>query len=867
MADKIPYSKKDLLRTGPQRKFKGAQLEQVAFPLGGIGTGSISLGGRGQLRDWEIMNRPAKGARPEDTFFAIRIRSGKISETRVMQAPMRSGYNIGGQSSAKGGGEGLPCFRDVVFQGEFPFATVSLKDDNAPVAVDAEAFSPFIPLNDKDSSLPIAVLNYTVKNTSGTSLNLSFYGCISNMAGGRKPTERNAEARTEHGITALLLSGESSTSKNENGEIVVASTADAIANPSLAVGQHGGLNKLWEAIAWEDTLPEWDGRKRSDYGVLAHDFVLPAGKEKTIRVMIGWYFPTFEYWEKPKCEDGCECEPESWKNWYATQWSSAWDVVKYAVGNYDRLESETRLFHDTLFESTLPAVALDAVSSQISTLRTCTCLRGESGIFYGFEGCSDTSGCCEGSCTHVWNYAQALPYLFPRLQRSMREADYEYAMTDDDGAIQFRRPLPDGTRATQTFHPCGDGQMGSVLCVYREWMISGDDDWLRKIWPKTMKALEFAWKYWDADKDGVMEGMQHNTYDNEFHGANTMMGSLYLGALRAAEEMARYLGEKQKAGEYRAVFENGSRLTDEKQWNGEYYEQIVATDAAAAWPEKFRELGERYGRDDKFPEWPKWQYGRGCLSDQLIGQWYAEMLGLGKLYNEKNVKNALKSVFKYNWRSDLGDHAALFRIYALNDEEGLIICTWPRGERPGYAFWFADEVWCGIEYQVASNLIYEGMVEEGMAIVKGVRDRHDGERRNPWNEFECGHHYTRSMASYSVLTALSGFSYHGSEKRIGFEPRFSEKNFKSFFSVGRGWGSFALKQAGERTRIELDVRYGSLPIKTITLPKSAGKDVVTANIGDQVVAAKAVKRDERLTIELADEVDIEPGKSLFVVIG
>ena len=248
-----------------------------------------------------------------------------------------------------------------------------------------------------------------------------------------------------------------------------------------------------------------------------------------------------------------------------------------------------------------------------------------------------------------------------------------------------------------------------------------------------------------------MEGMQHNTYDMEFYGPNTMMGSLYLGALRAAEEIARYLGEEDKANEYADLFARGSAFSDQKLFNGQYYEQIVNPDAHLSWPENLRQLAINHGMDDKFPRWPRWQFGKGCVSDQLIGQWYAEMLGLGALYKRSNVRKALQSVFRYNWLPDLTDHFCSLRVYALNQEAGLLIASWPKGERPGYAFWFADEVWCGIEYQVASHLIYEGLVGGRHRRGEGIRDRHRGDRRNPWDEFECGHHYARSLASYALL--------------------------------------------------------------------------------------------------------------------
>ena len=853
----IPYTPKQLFAQGPQLTYTGRDLSQIALPLGGIGTGMVSLGGWGQLRDWEIMNRPAKGFVVPEAFFTLKAQRGKDEPvTKVIQGPYMGDLVADGHSVPRNAGQSLPRFREARFTGHFPFADVAFDDERMPLEVSLEAFNPFIPLNDKDSGIPVAVLLYTLKNPTKKAVTATVFGNLTNVIGDGKGQVN--EAKSGDGLTGLCLSNADLESTSPRfGTLALVTPCE---NASVWPRWHtdaGRLSKFYDYVTESDAFPpEVEGH--SPTGTVAVRCKIPAGKSVTIPFFITWHFPVVEHWHKP---EGCDCAA-TWRNYYASLWTDAWDVARYVNEQYSRLYEETKRFHDALFASTLPAHVLDAVSSQISILKTTTCLRLEDGTFYAFEGCNCTSGCCEGSCTHVWNYAQALPYLFPALQRSMREADWANSMADD-GYVTFRMPLPLGTKATPSFHPAADGQMGTVIQVYREWLISGDDEWLRKMWPSAKKALEFAWKYWDADKDGVMEGMQHNTYDNEFHGPNTMMGSLYLAALRAAEEMAKAAGETDKADEYRKVFESGSAKTDSTLFNREYYEQKVEMDARAAWPEAQRAKSEAHGREPK-TNWPKWQFGKGCLSDQMIGQWYAAMLGLGHLYKPANVRKALKSVFNYNWKPDLMDHANHLRIYAMNDEAGLIICTWPKGERPDYAFWFADEVWCGIEYQVASHLIYEGMVDEGLAIVRGVRERHRGHNRNPWDEFECGHHYARSMASYALLAALSGFSYSAPDKRIGFDPRMPGRKFKTFFSVGSGWGLYSQRKQKKGGRIEIEALYGSVTLQTISTPFARKKRSVTASVGKKEVAAKLVAREH--VIVLQEPVTLEAGQKLRVSI-
>ncbi len=858
------FSRLELFKCGPQPIYSGRSLDEVAFPLGGIGTGSISLGGWGQLRDWEVMNRPAKGFVVPMAFFTLRIEragSGGSPIVRVLQGPVGGSYVGDGHSLVPSWrerylGEGLPRFRNVSFTGHFPFATVHLNDPDVPVDVTLEAFSPFIPLNDKDSSIPVAILRYQLKNLSGEAVKATIFGNLTNVVGYPEREGRVNLVREAEGLRGLYLTTERFDENSPRyGSMVLATTCpEAKVRPRW---REDSIAKFWEAVLLGE-LPS-KGDRRSDTGTVAAYLNLDPYGEAAVNFIITWYFPIFEhYWES-----GYGGRGSRWRNYYATLWSDAWDVALYVASNLERLRAETKLFHDTLFSSTLPIHVLDAVSSQLSTLRTNTCLRLEDGTFYGFEGCSDSSGCCEGSCTHVWLYAQALPYLFPKLQRSMVDAHLSNSVMED-GFMAFRMPLPLGTKAKPIYHPAADGQMGIVLQVYRDWLITGDEEWLRSVWPKVKRILEYAWKYWDSDRDGVMEGMQHNTYDVEFYGPNTMTGSLYLAALRAAEEIALHLGKADKAEEYHRIFEAGSKWTDENLFNGEYYGQKVNPKAYEIWPEPFKSLALKHGWDDKF-DWPKWQFGSGCLSNQLIGQWYSHMLGLGYLYNPENIRKALRSIYKYNWKSNLWDHPCLYRVYAVNGEAGLIICTWPRGGRPGYALYYADEVWCGVEYQVASHMIYEDMVEEGLTIAMGVRLRHRGDRRNPWDEFECGHHYARSMASYALLLALSGFRYSAPEKTIRFSPRIFREEFRVFFSTGSGWGLYSQTMNRDRAEFTLDLRYGSLRIKRLELPPldfETSKVWVTLN--EEAIAAELEADRDVTVVTLNSDLLMEKGHRLRI---
>jgi uncharacterized protein (DUF608 family) len=555
---------------------------------------------------------------------------------------------------------------------------------------------------------------------------------------------------------------------------------------------------------------------------------------KTVPFYLTWYMPNFEkYWH---ADCGCgSCQPAAkptWRNYYATQFSDALDVAVKLHTREKRLYDETRRFHDALFSTTVPPHVLDAVSSQMAILKTTTCVRLEDGTFYGFEGCAPGSGCCEGSCTHVWNYQQTLPFLFPSLERSMRSADYKYNMRAD-GGMGFRINLPLGAPPNE-FHACADGQLGGIIKTYRDWKICGDDAWLRSVWPQVKRALEYAWAQWDADKDGVIDGVQHNTYDIEFLGPNPLTAAFYLGALTAGAEMADHLGEADNAEAYRAVCERGRAWVDANLFNGRFYVQKYD-------PEKA----------------PRYQFGEGCLADQMLGQWITELAGLGYVLEEAHVKKALESIFRFNWKSDLSEHTNAQRVYALNDEGGLLLCSWPNGGRPAIPFPYSDEVWTGIEYQVASHCIMEDLVVEGLTIVKGARDRQDGIRRNPWDEFECGHHYARAMSAYGLLLALSGFTFNKGAGTIGFAPKVHAERFKTFWALDGVWGVY------EQTRdtAVLSVLYGQIVLNRIDLPGFPKPGPVNAALERKVVPAEA---DVYGSITLRRALTIKAGRHLTI---
>lgn len=756
---------------------------EVAFLLGGIGTGNVSVGARGQLRDWEIWSEPGKGVTFPYTFFALHVEDDGRKYNRVLEAALQPPYSAShGIDSMDIGG--LPRMRESRMRAEYPLCHVSFVDRELPVQASLDAFTPFIPLDDEDSALPVAILRYRVRNLSPRPIFAAVSGSLANMTtfNGYETFHyahydgpaRNTAVRHE-GLTGVLMESQGYPEDHpmHRSMALMTTNGECTMKPDWYNGSwYDPIQDFWddfaddgrlcaqvpEATTGQDELMKLKGQHIASVAPCA---LIAPGEEQTFEFFLTWHMP-YRYlgWsQKPRPGR------KTTRNYYTVRFHDALDVADYVKENLPRLEHDTLAFHEALFGSTYPKAVLDALSANITVLRSPTCFRIGDGSFFGWEGCFDLEGCCDGTCTHVWNYAQTLAFLFPKLEQSMRRDDFLHE-TDAEGRMTFRsrKKLEE-----EPFNlaPAVDGQNGTIVRLYREWRLSGDDTLIRDMGESALNALDFTARYWDGDGDGLPDSRQHNTYDIEFFGPNSMACSVYLAALKAGAEIADALGQSSRADGYRRAFEAGKRRTDELLWGGAYYEQ------------KLEDVNEH-----------RYQFGSGCLSDQLFGQFLAHVAGLGYVLDPSHVKQAIQSVYRYNFRRDFRDFSNVQRTYALEDEQGLLLCTWPKGGRPRFPFVYCDEVWTGIEYQVAAELIYEGMTREGLELVEAVRARYDGKRRNPFDEVECGHHYARSMASWALLTALSGFSCDMRKGVMSFDPQVSPEHFSTFYSTGKSWGVY-----------------------------------------------------------------------------
>ena len=800
--------------------YTGRHLNRIAFPIGGIGAGMICLEGTGAISHVSLRNQPDVFNAP-CSFAAISIK-GMDNAAKVLEGPLPAWKVFGSPrtgNGAAGTSYGLPRFENAEFTARFPFGTVKLLDDDIPLDIEITGWSPFIPGDADNSSLPVGALEYYFKNRSSKSIEAVFsYNTKNFMAIGQKG---NTVKSIQNGFV-LWQDGNEANPEN-------AGSFAAFLDDDRTVVDHcwfkGGW---WDAVtlAWKNIQecilldnPPVEGPCPGASLFLPVN--LEPGEEETVRLMFAWYVPKTNLrtgedlgTEFSTGNAGIVCDCEKYHSpWYAKRFKNINEAAYYWRLNYQALHEKTMCFSDAFYDTSLPDEVVEAVAANLTILKSPTVQRQTDGRLWCWEGCSDSRGCCSGSCTHVWNYAQAIPHLFPDLERTLRETEF-FVSQDERGHQVFRTGLPIRP-VKHTFHAASDGQLGGIMKVYREWRISGDTDWLKKMWPKVKQSLAYCIDTWDPRGHGVLEEPHHNTYDIEYWGPDGHCSSFYLGALTAAVKMGEAIGDD--VSRYRDLLMKGIEFFETELYDGEYFYQKITTEGLDA---EFKPLdassnGEGYNDivDMLNHEGPKYQYGKGCLSDGILGLWMARVCGLGEIIDPEKVKSHLNAIHKYNLKHDLTDHSNPQRpAFAVGKDGGLLLCTWPKGGALSIPFVYSNEVWTGIEYQVASHLMFEEIVDKGLELVRVCRDRYDGTVRNPFNEYECGHWYARALSSYGLIQGLTGVRYDAVEKTLYIDSHLGD-DFRSFLAAAGGFGTVGLKNG----RPFVDMKMGNLDVKSVVV--------------------------------------------------
>lgn len=725
------------------------------MPVGGLGTGFVCLSGRGALTEWQLMNRPHRGWRPTYAHLLLRTDDGARRRLRVLEGDL-----VEGKAADWGHAEslaGIPRFPECAFESTFPLGRAVLREEGF-LDVEIDAFSPFVPGDVAASTYPCALMAVTVRNLEAEAKDATLAFALTNFVGSdgveTDLTDNVTEFADAHGWNGLLFRKARDERSPRMGEIVVLADSPAVEVArrwAFRDGPWGGERLgIIDALLERGSIPDEDpgapcppsGPDGWDSSLCAR-FTVPASGEATVRLLVAWRFPWIDAREcgwswtssvEPLIESGT-----------GVRFACALDAAKELIPDLEALRSKTEAFAESVVKRDAPDVLKEAALFNLAHLRSHTLLQLGTGEWMGFEGCNGTTGCCMGSCSHVWNYEAATVRLFPEIHRSMVDTHLRHGATAQ-GAGRFRLTLPLVGDQQNWNGAAADGQMGLIVRVWEQYQVDRDADWLARVYPLARRLLAFAWAPggWDADRDGVMEGAQHNTYDVEFFGPNPLGTVWYLAALRAVAAMARELGDD--PGDLEALAARGGAWVDEHLYNGAYYEQRVMPP-----PQAPADLTV-HAADPAVEDQP-FQVGAGCLIDQLVGQVKAARAGLGPLLDPAHLRTAAGSIFARNHREGFRDHYNNMRSYALDDEHGTIICDYPPGTRPPQPLSYWGECMTGFEYALAVLLLDCGHREEALKVAAAVRGRHSGHNRNPFNEPECGSYYARSMASWALLDA------------------------------------------------------------------------------------------------------------------
>ena len=818
------------------KAYTGIYTNEVAMPLGGIGTGGVSLGGRGDLRDWELMNRGAIGWVPafklvqptiaNAPFFALYYKpEGKPANVRVLEGPIAV-KDYYGDWGADALNAGFPRFEKTTFSAAYPLAQVTFDHQLVPLQVRLEAFNPLVVGDEDKSGIPIAVLRYVVTNTSDQAVDISICGMVPNFIGvdgwSGQPVDNKNEFRKDGSVKGLYMySTRNDTTDINWGTMSLTTLSDETVTYRTSwakLGWNWTFREFWDDFIQDGELTDFPDSKtdvKVDQGdvitiqkeniktppaTLAVKTRLAPGESKPVTFMLTWHFPNRRGWAGWDNGNVQESAKKIVGNYYTTQYSNAWDVAEKISKELHELENETIRFVRAFVQSDIPEVIKEAALFNLNNLRSQMTFRTSDGYPFGWEGTGSvigtrlgaekSPGWGFGSCFHVWNYESTVPFLFGDLAMKFREVEFNHA-THDNGAMSFRVGLPLQEEGKSFKHWAADGQMGTLIKIYREWQLSGDDQKLKAMWPNVKKAMSFAWTgIWDTNKDGVMEGNQHNTMDINYLGPNPQMAAWYLGALRASEEMAKHLNDKAFAKECHDLYIKGRKWVDANLFNGEYYEHHI--------PEGTSKVA---------------QLGKGCLVDQLVGQYLAHTAGLGYVLDQSHVRTTLNSISKYNYVEYFNEHFNTFRSFGVGNESGLIMASYPKGDLLDFPFPYYTEIMTGFEYSAGIGMIYEGQLDAGLKVFKSIRDRFDGYKRNPFNEGEYGHRYARAMAAWGGVLAYTGFNYSGVRKTMNFNSRPG----KYFWSNGYQYGTVEILDQGRNKSVKLTSMNGSLDLNSFTL--------------------------------------------------
>jgi len=833
------------------------ELKYIGMPVGGLHAGTVYVGGDGRLWLWQIYNESFEGVHegidPKEVNWndgislrKIRSRDGSAyvepsiaNNRRVLEQGFAVKISYEGKTIIKELNE--DHWDEVSFQGSYPIATITYSSKDFPLEIQLNVYSPFIPLEAEESALPATILRVGVVNTSKKPIDISLLGWMENGVN-KLTAKENAGQRKNTLFTTKDSTGIFFSSDSNIKEIQEAGDSG-----SMCFLLHGINGKAQVSFnGWPIDARHFDSSQDSSataefpdklVGAIGTETKLLSGQRYSADYSVSWHFNN----PNPKLKKIVKDAERGYR--YGVKFRDAKEVSTFIHTNFKELSSVTELWANTWKDSTLPHWFLERTFVNIGTLATANTYRFADGRFWSWEGV----GACAGTCTHVWQYAQAMARIFPELERGLRErVDLGVGFIEESGAILFR-----GENETR---PAIDGQAGTILRFYREHQMSKDNRFLDANWPKIKKAVQFMLAQ-DKNGDGMTDTPMENTLDAVWEGEIAWIVGLCIAAAKAAQMMAEEINDISFAKICETYVSDGKRNMEKELFNGEYF--IHRPDAVQG----RRKLGSY----------------NTCHIDQVYGQSWTFQVGLPRILDKEKTVAALKALWKYNFTMDVGPYIKTHtggRPYALPGEGGMVMNTNPHnetkpfGEDVSWQLGYFHECMSGFEHQVAAHFMAEGMLDESLVLTRAVHDRHHAAKRNPFNEIECSDHYARAMASYGTFITACGFEHHGPKGYIGFAPKWNKENFKAPFTTAAGWGTYSQRKTDLKQVHHFELKYGELALQKIALEKLDGKKTssVLAILGGRQIPLKFMQENNALEIILKDRIIVGRNQTLIITI-
>ncbi len=779
-------------------KMKREQKPRSGMALGGIGAGSFEIRHDGTTRNWTIFNnRPLGYGAPfgfeahSMLFFVAKWRfEGEEPRMKLLQIEESHGAGSLERHEMQYIFPWLTGVDRIEYGASFPFARLVMKADDMPFDVEMDAWSPFVPFDEKNSSLPGAFFEFKIRSKANRNMHVTLAASLRNAAGYDVPERFYiAETRESAGCRGFIQkAGNVPDGSSSGGSMGLLSLSP---DSRCYLGwEHP--HPYYERFLSEDEFPEVndvEGRNKTDketgskkafndrcWSTVAVRRKLKPGKSFDHGFVMSWCFPNNH--ARDITDDKREYNPSDRieGHYYSNFFNDSFEAGRYLCENRKTLLEESEAFHKAFRSSSAPGFVLDQINSNLNTFFTSSWFTKD-GHFGVIEGLSPTDSYAGLSTVDVAMYGGIMySSLFPKLSL---QVDRDYAsFQNPDGSVAHSIRCNFGEMAQCEAHsPRLDLPSQHAFMSLRDALWSGDRTLVEEFYPSARAAIEYVLSKRDKNGDGLpdMEGVMCS-YDNfPMFGVASFVAGQFIVALKTAAASAKILGRTDDEKRYSRLFESGVRIFEEKLWNGEYFRL-------------YNDEGGANGTKDE-----------GCLSDQLISQWAAHQLGLGHIFDAKKVRKALKSIIGRNYR----------------DWQGLRNCQWPQDKfiHPIHKDIWVDQAntcWTGVELAFASLLLHEGMTDEAMMIIRTLDRRY---RRNGmyFAHQEFGGHYFRPMSAWGIVNAMLGLGYMDGE--YVFSPRLGKKPLSLFFAANGAFGTFSVK--GKKIRIEM-VR-GELDASRITI--------------------------------------------------